>query len=353
MTRVRSIAVLRALDLGDMLCAVPALRALRHGYSDARISLVGLPWAAAFAGRMHHLVDDFFEFPGHPALPERPADPAGGEQFLEQMRARRFDLAIQLHGSGEVTNRIVAEWRPRALAGLSRHDPPPGQFAPWVEHLHEVEQCLRVIDALGLPRRGEHLEFRRTDGDAQEFDELAAAFPALGRPYAVVHGGAKWPSRRWPAWKFAAVAAALRADGLEVVLTGVASEATVTSEIASVAGAPVHDLAGRTSLGSFAEVLRHAALVVTNDTGASHVAVAVGTPSVVVSCGSDVARWAPLERARHITLAVDAPCRPCTFAHCPYGHECSATTVDQVLVAARRLLDGSADVAALASRLHC
>src|SRR3954447_4697624 len=104
----RKICVFRALQLGDMLTFVPALRAVRAHWRHSQITLVGLPWAADFVRRFSHYIDDFVEFPGWPGLPEGSADADQREAFLAGMRARGFDLAIQAHGNGSIANGIVS-----------------------------------------------------------------------------------------------------------------------------------------------------------------------------------------------------------------------------------------------------
>ena len=94
----RRIAIFRALQLGDMLCAVPALRALRNAWPDAHITLIGLPWAQRFVERFPMLVDALAIFPGARGFPEQPETDAGLPRFFAQMRERRFDLAIRAAG---------------------------------------------------------------------------------------------------------------------------------------------------------------------------------------------------------------------------------------------------------------
>src|SRR4051794_5527792 len=124
--RIERIAVFRALMLGDMLCAQPALRALREGRPQAEITLIGLPWARALAERWT-CVDRFVAFPGHPGLPESRASEDELNIFVAAMHERHFDLALQMHGNGTITNGIVTAFGARRTAafvadgGLAHH----------------------------------------------------------------------------------------------------------------------------------------------------------------------------------------------------------------------------------------
>lgn len=326
MNGVLRVAVLRALVLGDLLCATPALRALKRGLPRAELTLVGLPWARELAARLDS-VDHFVELPGWPGLPERPEAPADERRaFVDDMRARRFDWALQMHGSGSVVNPLVGAWGARHAAGFRRPGDavPEGAaatFAAWPETGTEVERLLALTDHLRLPRRGLALDFPLRDDDRRA---AARLLEGLGqRPLAIVHAGSQLPSRRWPAGRFAAVADTLADAGLAVLLTGTGPEAAVVRAVAGAMRHPARDLAGRTTLWTLGALVERARLVVCNDTGISHVAAALGTPSVVVSSGGDALRWAPADGLRHRVLWHDVPCRPCAFAECPIGHPCA------------------------------
>jgi ADP-heptose:LPS heptosyltransferase len=304
----RRVAVLRALALGDLLCAVPALRAFRQAWPAAEITLVGLPWAREFAARFSANIDRFIEFPGWPGLPEREPQLDRIPGFLRAMQREQFDLAIQLHGSGTIVNPLIALFGARQTAGFY----PPGYycpdattFAPWPEQGLEIHRLLRLVDFLGLPLRGDELELPLAAADYRRLDAIDQSAGLIDRRYAVVHPGASVELRRWPADRFAAVADALVEGGYDVVLTGVASERPIVGRVAASMQHGAIDLCGRTDLGTLGALVMRAALVVCNDTGISHVAAAVQTPSVVISTGDNPQRWAPINRHLHRVLCRD------------------------------------------------
>jgi ADP-heptose:LPS heptosyltransferase len=336
------IAVVRALLLGDMLCAVPALRALRAGHPDAHVTLVGLPWARELVARLAPYVDAFEEFPSFPGIPERILEPARLTRFLQRVQREPYDLVIQLHGSGSHVNEFVALFGARRTAGFFRPGdvvPERGSFVPWPEEGTEVRRLLALPRALGCPDRGEELELRVGQAERASVRRMLAAEGIDGAGYLCVHPGARFPSRRWPAQRFAAAADALATMGLRVVLTGTEGEAALTRAVRSAMSASTIDLTGRLTLGALAALVQDAALVLCNDTGMSHVAAAVGTRSVVVASGSEVARWAPRDAHRHRVLWHDRPCRPCAHEVCPTQHECATGVgVDEVVTVAENLL---------------
>jgi ADP-heptose:LPS heptosyltransferase len=297
-----TIAVLRALQLGDMLCAVPALRALRSFAPHTEIVLIGLPWAREFARRFRAYLDDFIELPGYPGLPERPVDLGAVPAFLATAQARRFELAIQMHGNGCITNPLIALLGARHQAGFYRpgqYCPDPARFLPYPEDQHEIRRHLLLMHFLGVSPAGDHLEFPIEDHDLDALAAIPEAAEVTRGEYACLHPGGRTADRRWPPRRFAAVADALAARGLGIVLTGSAEEETLVRDVEGAMRAPAVQLAGRTSLGVMAALLRGARLLICNDTGISHLAAAVSTPSVALFTASQRSRWAPLDRARH------------------------------------------------------
>jgi ADP-heptose:LPS heptosyltransferase len=309
--RVGRIAVLRALPgIGDMICAVPALRTLRRRYPDARIGLVGLWSSRWMLDAYPHYIDELLPIDGLPLLCPPPADVDGALAALAEARRQRFDLAIQLHGDGSLSNLVTTMIGARRC--LVHHLPdqpaPEGALAvPYPERGHEVVRLLELVDRLGVVGEA-HLEPpdpAAQAGGAALVDELRV--PPQG--FAVIHPGASDPQRRWSVAGFAALAGWLLDHDLAVVATGTDSEHDVVDELRR-REPDVVDLCGRTGVNDLAGVLAAARLVVSNDTGVSHLAAAVRTPSVVTFLGDDPGRWAPLDSVRH---------RVVPLAHLPEG----------------------------------
>ena len=249
------VVLVRALALGDMLCAVPAFRALRAALPRAHLTLVGLPWARDFTARFSQYLDGFLEFPGFPGLAERLPNLGQIPTFLQTAQQMRFDLAIQLHGSGLLTNPLTAILGARQTAGFyvpGQWCPDADWFLPYPGQEPEVDRLLHLLDFLGVPSSDRSLEFPLREEDY----EALRAIPQVRRlrpgSYVCVHPGASVAARRWRPEGFAVVADALAQAGLKVVLTGSLAEADLVDGISRQMNASAVNLAGRTSLGSLA-----------------------------------------------------------------------------------------------------
>nr|WP_156774110.1 glycosyltransferase family 9 protein [Bordetella bronchialis] len=340
----RRIAVFRALQLGDMLCAVPALRALRRHCPDARITLVGLENARPFVQRFQAYIDELMPFPGIPEFPEQRARPQALPEFYRQARARQFDLALQMHGSGTRSLPVVQALGARRHAGfVPRQDMArAGSLMAWPDDLPEPLRYTGLMRFLGVPVHSDALELPLGESDMDEARAIAAEFAFEPERTLFIHPGARLRSRRWPAARYAELAAILARRGWRIAVTGSGAERALTAAVAQGAGQAAIDLTDRTSLGGLAALLARAPLLVCNDTGVSHIAAAVGTRSVVVACGSDTHRWAPLDDRRHTVIADYPPCRPCSYEECPIGHVCALNvSVDRVLAAVHEQLAGA------------
>lgn len=321
---IERIAVFRALNLGDMLCFVPALRSLRRAFPYARISLVGLHNAGPLVARFHRYVDELVVFPGLSHFPEQQAQEGELPEFYRRMRLRRFDLALQMHGDGSHSNGVVERLGARNEAGFVPRgsDQRSGRWMLWPDRLHEIHRYLALLEYLGIDAGDDGLEFP-LDADDQRTAEALLTRKGLEPSRTIVlHPGARLASRRWPLGRFAEVGKVLAGEGWQIAVTGSPAEASLTRTLANAIGRSV-DLCGETDLGQLAAILRRCRLLVCNDTGISHVAAAMGTASVVIASGSDVNRWAPLDSTAHSVLHAPVACRPCAFDECPVGHICA------------------------------
>jgi ADP-heptose:LPS heptosyltransferase len=260
------LVVLRALGLGDLLTAVPALRALARAFAGhervllapvALAPLVELLGDAAYA--LHH-VD------GARALPA----------VLPRV-VHGADVAVNLHGRGPQSTALLRAARPRALVVFGRQ-------AAWREGEHETARWCRLLEAAGIA------------ADPADLDLEPPAEPTPHPGATLIHPGAAAPARRWPAARWAAVARALAGP---VVVTAGPGEEPLARAVARDAGATV--FAG--DLRALAALVAGATRVLCADTGVAHLATALGTPSVVLFGPTPPAHWGPPpERTRHRVL---------------------------------------------------
>lgn len=299
--KIETIAVFRALQLGDMLCSIPAIRALRHSYPHAHITLLGLPWTRSWASRFKHYFNDFVYCSGFPGLSEQSYNPAESLRFLRTIHRRRFDLLLQMHGNGNIVNPLLKLGGAKQYAGFYREDnycPDPETFMPYPADTNpELLRHLQLMEFLGLPTRGTALEFPLLPQDYRDFNRLH--LPLRRLQYVVLHPGARADTRLWSPAYFARLGDRAGDYGFEVVITGVESERDITAEVIRRMNHPPVDLTGRTSLGALGVLVREARLVIANDTGISHIADALHTPSIIVSLSYDPERWTPLDGHLH------------------------------------------------------
>jgi ADP-heptose:LPS heptosyltransferase len=274
-----SVVILRALGLGDLLTAAPALRALARAYPERDRILVAPAPLEPLVG----VID-----PGLRLAP-------GGELQPLPAAARAAETVVNLHGRGPQSHHLLLAARPRRCLWFEHPDVPESHGAPaWRRGEHEVRRWCRMLAEQGVPANPAELDIEAPPGPA----------PAFAAGATVIHPGAATGARRWPAERFAAVARAERARGAPVVVTGSTSERDLAAFVARTAGLPPDaNLAGRTDLGSLARVVAAAGRVVCGDTGVAHLATALGTPSVILFGPTAPAEWGPpAERARHRVL---------------------------------------------------
>ena len=226
---VRKIAIVRALHLGDLLLAVPAFRALRRRFPDAEITLIGLPWAADFVRRFSAYLDRWIEFPGFPGMLEVEVNWSRTKAFLKESRAYGYDLAIQMHGDGSVSNKFTVLLGAKLTLGYRRPEFPAPRLTfalPYPGAMKEVLKHLNLVSSLGASSSDYALEFPLEPDDFDELSRIPEARELERKsPLVVINPGARPPARRWYPDRFAAVADRLaREHGATVVLSGGSGE---------------------------------------------------------------------------------------------------------------------------------
>ncbi|HEV2760320.1 MAG TPA: glycosyltransferase family 9 protein [Acidimicrobiales bacterium] len=279
--------MLRALGLGDLLTAVPPLRGLAAAFPHHR-RVLATPAALEPLVRLTATVDEVVD-----ASPLVPLDGS----------LTGVDVAVNLHGRGPDSHRILLDTAPRRLIAFAHPEVPQSAAGPpWYATEHEVLRWCRLLQASGIPADPTRLDLPAppVSKECRVATDLAHSPAAT----TVIHPGAASVARRWPPERWAAVARHETGRGRAVVITGGPEERQLAAHVGRMARLPESAvLAGSTDVMGLASVVAAAGLVVCGDTGVAHLATALGTPSVVLFGPVPPSQWGPPpDRERHIAL---------------------------------------------------
>ena len=321
--------------IGDAVMSLPALRAIRGRFPDAGITVLAKPWVAAlYEGEAS--IDRVIPLEGASGA----RDWAVKWKLARQLRGERFELAVLFPNSFESAavvwlagaKRIIGYARDGRSALLSDAIPLPAKGEiPRHERFYYLEMLRRagLIESIpdlpeirldGIPearRRGEKL-----------FERFGVKLPVVGVSPGAAYGAAK----RWLPERFGEAAARLaRETGGSVAVFGSMAEKAMCDEVARAAGG--RNLAGETDLRAFIDMTAACRLFLTNDSGAMHIASALGVPSVTVFGPTDETATGPLGAAARL-VREPVECAPCLLRECPIDHRCMTRVTAELVVKA-------------------
>ncbi len=327
--------------VGDAIMALPALRAVRKRFSEAEIAVVARPYVADIY-RDQRIFDQLIPYD----LQGVHAGFSGREHLAAELRAQKFDVALLLQNAFDAA---WLAWRaniPERI-GYARDGrsflltkalpvPKPGEI-PAHEKFYYLELLRRAgwLDsvpdesfiAMSVPE-----EKRRR---AAEFLAESGARPHALR-IALGAGASYGSARCWPPPRFAEMANRLQSrTGADIILFGTAAESAVSNAIAAEMCQPPVDLTGKTAIADLPALLSQCHLFIGNDSGAMHVAAAVGLPVVAVFGPTDPLGTAPV--TRRCSIVQEKPyCSPCFLRRCPTDHRCMTKIAPDIVEAAVR-----------------
>lgn len=323
--------------VSEAVFAEPAVRSIRLSFPEAAVWVAGPEWAPQLyaAGA---LFERAVPLPAEENLKEM-------HGLLVELRAERFDVGITLDDSIAsslllATARIPERW------GYAREGPhllltkSVKQAANPAAAAHRVEHYRRLVRELGLKEVAgpPTVEPGAEDLDAAREELRAAGWDGSLPLVALAPGGGQGPAGRWPAERFAEAAALIRkVRPAFIVLISTGDDEDDTAGPAAGLPAPACRVGPGLSPGRLAAFLNLASLLISNDSECLHLADALGRPVVALFGPTDPKVTGPL-KSPAVALAKDVPCRPCSYARCPYDHRCmQGITVGEVLSAALSL----------------
>src|SRR5258708_7903563 len=320
--------------------SLPAIRAVRHVFPHAHLAVLARPWVADLYAR-EHAIDRVIPYPAQKGFGAR-------RSFAAGLRAERFDTAILLQNAFDaaliawlaaIPERIGYRRDGRGfLLTQAVPTPDPGDIPR-----HERFYYLELLRRTGMIERLPAEDAIRLDGIDAAREAGAAHLAALGIRCPVIGvspGAAYGNAKRWLPERFAESAAQL---GETILVFGWRDERPLCEEVAEAirrAGRDARNLAGETSLREFIDLAAACSLMLTNDSGAMHVASALGVPTVTVFGATDDTTTGPTGPLARV-IREHAECSPCLLRECPIDHRCmTRVTTRQVVGVAADLLRG-------------
>jgi lipopolysaccharide heptosyltransferase I len=356
------VLLIKPSALGDVVHTLPVLIKLRARYPSARIDWLITPDNAEIV--RHHPALSAVVLFDRRAYSRSGTSWAATASLLKSVRdiwKSRYDLVIDLHGqfrSALLTLATGAQVRigfdrPLSIARRAEFDHASegtlrgwagAREGAWVAYshripiptldIHAVDRYLWLSPILGLDDRPPDLHVYLAPDTDVRVDALLGRCDAEALPIAVVAPGTTWETKHWHVRRFAEVACQLQRRGLKVVLVGSARDAPRCLSISEMCPS-VLNVCGKTGPGELAGIIRRAALCVSNDSGAMHLAVALGTPVVSVFGPTSPVRVGPYGRLDSV-VRTPLPCAPChlrKLRHCPHQHACMEQVSAEMVLA--------------------
>jgi lipopolysaccharide heptosyltransferase I len=339
---VTRVLIVRLGALGDVVHAIPVAAALRRAFPAARID-----WLVSAKHR--EILDLVPVIDRRLVINDRRAASGGTSLVaaIRELRRSRYDVAIDLQGLIKSAVLARASGAPRVVGFSSRYareraarlfytdayDPGRGGLFDPRETRHVVDINLGLLSVLGITTAAREFPIEDVDSEAAQMVR-----EQTGGRYALLNPGGAWPNKRWPPNRLSAIATELRArHGLmSAVLWGPGEEPLAAEVAAGANGAAV--VSPKTSIADLVALARRAALMVSGDTGPTHIAAAVGTPIVGIYGPTRPARNGPLSPL-DITVSRDRVCQCHHLRRCKLDRMCLLDIeVAEVLDAVERRL---------------
>ncbi len=321
MSGFHKILILQTAFAGDLILATPLARGVKDAFKGSEVHFLVIPETAVLL-KHNPFIDKIWTY-------DKRRYEKGIGPFLKLMRRlsnERFDLAIVPHRSLRSALLVFGARIPRRVG----FDKSAGavfftDVVPYLKNLHEVERNFKLIQALGWNGNIFPPELFPGPEEKEEIDRfLAEARIKTGKALLAVAPGSVWPTKRWPAERFAAVVNEFWEKWkIRSVLIGGKNDVTLGEKIVKKTGKRILNAVGRFSLLASAELISRCRVILTNDSAPLHLAVAVGTP-VVAIFGPTVPSFgfAPYGKG-HTVIEKKLRCRPCSIhgsKKCPKGH---------------------------------